>query len=864
MISSLTSPSPAQGRSLGPEHELSQQQQPQQQQPQNVVPNTQIDDFTRIIIQLAAIVLAEILRGLKVSFGVWLATSLASYLLPTITPGTVSAYAHVAIFLQNGALHAAIGSGRKAIARDGADDDNYVNLVLHVTQIFLYLATVLVLRYRVFLWRLLWSWLPSLGAMVTVVSLWFAYVDDPVNNLVSEGGKLMSLLFSGAARLARIIARGLGWCFELVTNLYRFYCRQKIKIFKPKLPPHYGQPYQYESLGADEIRLLQISRMSPFGEYTCRVVHVAFASPPAYEAISYTWGGLPLDHDLLCEDGYMLKVSERVVEIVQARASVMDSKFLWIDAVCINQGDLDEKASQIKLMAEIYQNASRTIIWLGLSPEASACISFINRHMVTFAMNRPDTNWKALFRIGSREPGWQEFLNFLHHPYWSRMWILQEIVLSNKPIVAYGGEYFTFEYLQTFFREMHGKNVGTLFVMTETDVEPRGPLAPSGSVQISLIIVIKSMVQDQEASATFISDVMQLTRRYKAYDPRDMVYGVLGLLRMKGDQTIVPDYTKTPTEVCVEVGRRCFFSQPQHTLARAGIGFDLATSSLPSWCPDYCGPWPLIPLHHEDRSTTNLAYNASAGAVWNVKLDQHSPTITTQAVNFDTIAQIGPKCLEASKVIDMDISTAARVLAEHLIALFTFAEAALATGPHHSSQNAEPSEITWRTLIGDRASARGGMAANRPADEIYSEHFRSALRLAKAMVCGPNIPDAPKLSDSFVKSGVGPFLADEVGNALFFAAHSDVGTGRRIAVTRNGNLSLVPENSRVGDAVSVLAGMQACAVLREERMPPVSPNGNGGNIIDASWRFVGEAYVHGYMDGEALQGDPEWEEIHIW
>jgi hypothetical protein len=82
------------------------------------------------------------------------------------------------------------------------------------------------------------------------------------------------------------------------------------------------------------------------------------------------------------------------------------------------------------------------------------------------------------------------------------------------------------------------------------------------------------MVQDQEASATFISDVMQLTRRCKAYDPRDMVYGVLGLLRMKGDQTIVPDYTKTPTEVCVEVGRRCFFhsrNTPSHEPASASI-----------------------------------------------------------------------------------------------------------------------------------------------------------------------------------------------------------------------------------------------------------------------------------------------------
>jgi hypothetical protein len=862
MNTSSTVPSRTQGESFEQKrgHEHSQQQQ---QQHRNAVPDAQLDDFTRLIIQLGAIILGEILRGLKISFGVWLMTTLASYLLPTITPATVSIYAHVVIFLQNSALHAAIRSGHKAIARDGADDDNYVHLLVHVTQVSLYLATVLMVHCRTLLWRLFWSWLPSLGAMVTVVPLWFVYVDDPFNTLVSEGGKLLRFLFSAVACLARNVVRGMGWCFQLLVVSYQFYYRQKIKIFKPKLPPHYGQPYQYKSLSAGEIRLLQISRKGPFGDYTCQVVHAPFASSPSYEAISYTWGGLPLDQDLLVEDGYVLKVSDRVVEIIQARASVMDSKYLWIDAVCINQGDLDEKAIQIGLMAEIYQTASKTIIWLGLSPEASACISFINRHMVTFLMNRPNTNWKALFRIGSRESGWQEFLNFLAHPYWSRMWILQEIVLSKKPIVAYGGEYFNFEYLQTFFREMHSKNVGTLLVMTDTAVEPRGPLAPSGSVQIPLIIAIKSMVQDQQGPVTFISDLMQLTRRCKAFDPRDMVYGVLGLLRVKGDQTIVPDYSKTPLEVCVEVGRRCFASQPQHTLARAGIGYSFTTSLLPSWCPDYCGPWPLIPLH-EDRNTAGFAYSASAGTVWNVELDPHSPIVTSQAVHFDAIAELGPKCLEAAKVIDMDIPTAARVLAENLLALFSFAEAALAAGTDQSAHNSEPFEIIWRTLIGNRTSARGGKAANRPADEVYSEHLRSAVRLAKAMVYGPDIADAPKLSGNFIASGVGPFLADETGNALFIAAHSDVGTGRRLAVTKNGNLSLVPEKSRIGDTVSVLAGMQACAVLCEEKMAATSLDGSEGNVIDAGWRYVGEAYIHGYMDGEALQGDSEWETIYIW
>jgi hypothetical protein len=836
-------------------------QQKQQQEQPDVLQAAQLDEFTRSIIHLGALVLGEILHGLKISFGVWLAAKLVAYVLPVIQPGVVSLYAHAAALLQNRSLHAAIQAGRQTIARDGADDDNFVNLLLHVSQVVIYLTTVLVVRYWSLLWRTVWSWLPSLGAVTTLGLFWWVYIDDPFNTLVHEGGKLARVLFSMIGYLTKALVFVAARIFRLVEVSYRFYYKQKIKIFKPVLAPHHGAAYPYRVLGADEIRLLEISRKGPFGDYTCKVVHVAFQSSPVYEAISYTWGGLPPSHDLVVEDGYVLKVSERVMEIIRARASVLDSKSLWIDAVCINQGDRAERAVQVGLMAEIYQNASKTIVWLGMSPEASACISFINRHMVTFHLNRPNTNWKALFRIGSREAGWQEFLNFLEHPYWSRMWIIQEIVLSTKPIISYGGEYFTFEYLQTFFREMYSKNVGTMFVMTETAVEPKGPIAPGGSVQIPLIMAMKSLVQGPEGSAVGMPDLMQMTRRCKAFDPRDMVYGVLGLLRASGDQSIVPDYEKTPTDVCIEVGRHCFALRPQHTLTWAGIGFKRTTTSLPSWCPDYCGPWELSPLHQDNTNAPDISYNASAGTPPSLTLHPSLPILTVRAVQFDTIADLGPKCIEAAQVTGMDVTAAAKFLAESTIALSDFTEAALAAMPHHQSEDPESSEMIWRTLIGDRNPTTARAAARRPADASYGEHCRASQRLARALINGPDHPDAPQASDAFTKSGVGPFFDDEVGNGLFLAAHANVGAGRRIAVTKKGSLSLVPEYSRVGDTVGVLAGVQACVVLREEPLLSM-PRGDDEPVI--RWRLVGEAYVHGHMDGRALSGDDRWETIHIW
>lgn len=125
--------------------------------------------------------------------------------------------------------------------------------------------------------------------------------------------------------------------------------------------------YHYQPLKEDHIRLLRLNRRSLFSEPSCELIEVSLYDAPAFEAISYTWGVKP-PHIPLKVNGCQLKVTSAVEELLFYQRSILGRKLFWIDAICIDQENINEKNIQLPLMTEIYQRASRVIVWLG-APE---------------------------------------------------------------------------------------------------------------------------------------------------------------------------------------------------------------------------------------------------------------------------------------------------------------------------------------------------------------------------------------------------------------------------------------------------------------------------------------------------------------
>jgi hypothetical protein len=89
-----------------------------------------------------------------------------------------------------------------------------------------------------------------------------------------------------------------------------------------------------------------------------------------FEALSYTWGNVNPPCQIICSGTSMPITKNCHDALTSLLHNSMISK-IWVDAICINQSDNNEKSQQIPLMSEIYGRASTVYIWLGNSTEDS-------------------------------------------------------------------------------------------------------------------------------------------------------------------------------------------------------------------------------------------------------------------------------------------------------------------------------------------------------------------------------------------------------------------------------------------------------------------------------------------------------------
>lgn len=107
-------------------------------------------------------------------------------------------------------------------------------------------------------------------------------------------------------------------------------------------------------------------------------------------------------------------------------------RLLWIDAICINQGNHGEKEQQIKMMDAIYQSGKIVIVWLGKATDQSECA-------FNFAEKLAIVEPSALESLCAEPSTWQPPLRaIMRNRWWSRVWIVQEIVLANYVRVRSG------------------------------------------------------------------------------------------------------------------------------------------------------------------------------------------------------------------------------------------------------------------------------------------------------------------------------------------------------------------------------------------------------------------------------------------
>jgi hypothetical protein len=128
--------------------------------------------------------------------------------------------------------------------------------------------------------------------------------------------------------------------------------------------------------------LLRVLDLSPSGNVRSILTTHNLNNLPPYHALSYTWGApsellnergvtADLSYSILCNE-CILKVTKNLLDALlcmQRMGHMTFVDYFWIDAICINQEDDDEKGSQVYMMTDIYKAAQSVIVWLGESDE---------------------------------------------------------------------------------------------------------------------------------------------------------------------------------------------------------------------------------------------------------------------------------------------------------------------------------------------------------------------------------------------------------------------------------------------------------------------------------------------------------------
>src|SRR5436190_23052320 len=113
------------------------------------------------------------------------------------------------------------------------------------------------------------------------------------------------------------------------------------------------------------IRLLHLKPASSNAEeLRASLVHADITQepPPDYEALSYVWGDPALPEVLHLDGGGTHAITASLFQCLVSLRRVGITRVLWVDAVCINQENVQEKERQIALMGKIYENATRAVI----------------------------------------------------------------------------------------------------------------------------------------------------------------------------------------------------------------------------------------------------------------------------------------------------------------------------------------------------------------------------------------------------------------------------------------------------------------------------------------------------------------------
>ncbi|MCJ1465603.1 hypothetical protein MMC07_004222 [Pseudocyphellaria aurata] len=599
-------------------------------------------------------------------------------------------------------------------------------------------------------------------------------------------------------------------------------------------------PYKPLDPARSEIRLVCIAPASHDAPIVCNLIQTSLKDDCHYLALSYVWGDpsrvLPIQ-----VDGHTFNVTENLEAALRHLRLISTARSFWIDAICINQRNIAERNQQVELMGAIYKSAVQVQVWLGLETDSGTRIleaadrlgqKIIEVGLDQLLVKQPDRETTerliaiiaAEFRQQYTNGVWlEELKGIFDRPWWSRVWVQQEFALAKSAYFVCGQTSVHWRFLDMVMIALHYLDSDTTFAYSSHD-DKRNIRDDQGNI-ISL-----RFQHENGWPMSLFNLVFQhgKLRDLKATDPRDHIFGFLGLAdKAHGFR---PDYSM-PVDVLT-----CRFAKAHicHVEERRRRLWVLSfaqkknlkdTDGLPSWAPDWSSP---LDPHIVPSLFGTLQIYFPCGREIPPELPTFSKKepkiLPVTGTCFGTVEQFGAsERLTFSKFLrSSELDVLMRSCGNLLEEAQNYVKVTRPTSQTGESAPVDDSKLLWRTLVLDR-----NLIFSTPEQRANSETFRRFLVLSKG---SKHLPDdyMPRSDEQTRRIKYTTPLLKAMKKTLHH---------RQMFRSSAGHLCIGPETVEPGDKLCILIGAEVPFILRSHRDHHV---------------LVGEAYVDGAMDGEVL------------
>ncbi|KAE8329376.1 heterokaryon incompatibility protein-domain-containing protein [Aspergillus sergii] len=669
---------------------------------------------------------------------------------------------------------------------------------------------------------------------------------------------------------------------------------------------------QSEKLLSNEIRLLILLPGKWSDPIHCRWRVVSLNGKPEYKALSYVWGRSKHSQPIYL-NGSPVYITRHLRRALRQLRRDSEAVCLWVDAVCINQSDDEEKTEQVKMMGKIYAQSQEVVVYLGDAFAPSFSQSFSNpsgtsdaiAHTITPhecyytpALNEKDTGlvWRRQmsykdgsylfcfiqlladevdmnsFMAGKDQGSLDEVMEALRLflsavKWWKRVWVIQEVVIASRIMILYGSMIAPWEMFVKAANRVHGNPQMQIPSLAVNDMK----VLAEFSRRIRSIESIRARWQSPE-QITLLQLLRQFSGR-EATDPRDKVYALLGLA--KDQPTVEPNYAASELDVFVDTALD-IISRSKSLCVLMGDFTMKNNHALPSWAPDWSSPFDAS-IQIRVESVTH--YTACKDSNIDVRLE--APKELLSAYQNGCIGEVRYLEVVENYYRPWRGPMFLRLHEQGRISLPALSvEPIMAVGETMWSDAVLISTISsWLAMIAEysflleKMMPREDFESTMCADLVFDFVAGGSRRLSPSdrdlIGCWlarevPDYRDGLLLRPYRLMEDTADLSAQTLNSNSIRSSIIQATYRRRFFITAHGRIGLGPASMEKGDRVCVLPGGRTPFILRRRHLQDRYILRRSLRRLEfhvefpTAYELLGDCYVRGLMDGEGIS---RWERV---